>query len=127
MKAQERFCDSRRVETFLDGRLSAAEQQRLESHLETCATCRKRLESTAAGTDFWAETSTFLREDSLDAESAERRFDQSADFNLAVIEDAVFAGEQLRPDRPEVLRIETYLDPTDDPTCCLTEGSSASC
>ncbi|MDQ3329360.1 MAG: zf-HC2 domain-containing protein, partial [Planctomycetota bacterium] len=66
-------CNRQRIETFLEGRLAEDEQERFEAHLDACSICRNELESTAAGQDFWAETSTFLQQDRLDDESVELR------------------------------------------------------
>ena len=69
MKSRHHTCDSASIVPFLEGRLPAAAQTRLEVHLAACPACRDRLEATAASRDFWNETSLFLRPDALDAES----------------------------------------------------------
>ncbi|MBA3314127.1 MAG: protein kinase [Planctomycetaceae bacterium] len=108
-------CNRQRIETFLEGRLAEDEQERFEAHLDACSICRNELESTAAGQDFWAETSTFLQQDRLDDESVELRLNEACDFTFPATEDlGVFRGLN-HTDRPELLRVEAYFDATDDP------------
>ena len=69
MLREHRHCDASRIAQFLEDRLAPDEQSQLEKHIETCTTCRQRLEATAAENDFWQEAAVHLRSDALDAES----------------------------------------------------------
>ena len=92
-----------RIDDFLEGRLDDAESRQFELHLETCAVCRSRLEQVAAEDSYWTEAATHLADDSLD-----REFETS---NSAMLD----GSPPSRDDKPELLRITDYLDPTDDP------------
>lgn len=48
-------CDDSRMESFLAGRLDRDAARSLEAHLDTCQTCRERLEAMAAAPAEWAE------------------------------------------------------------------------
>jgi hypothetical protein len=73
-------CDSKRIELFLQQKLSDEEQTAFELHLDDCNDCRHRLEATAAGDDIWSGvrdsllgqqlTSDYLRPDDPALDSA---------------------------------------------------------
>ena len=97
-------CDPGRIEQFVEGRLTTVEQSEFESHLETCGTCRERLETTAADKSYWTEAAAYLPDDALDAEP-------EAGLRTGLSDaDGLDPGERLN-----VLRIADYFDPTDDP------------
>jgi serine/threonine-protein kinase len=93
-----------RIEQFLDGRLAGDESRQIELHLETCAVCRGRLEQAAADESYWTEAATHLADDALD-----RELDMSSSAML------FGTPPSAREDKPELLRITDYFDPTDDP------------
>ena len=97
-------CDPGRIEQLLEGRLTANEQSQFENHLETCPTCRERLETTAAEEAYWTEAAEHLRDDALDKETGTSGLLGLADPDGAASEERVGA-----------LRITDYFDPTDDP------------
>jgi serine/threonine-protein kinase len=93
-----------RIDEFLEGRLAGDESRQIELHLETCAVCRSRLEQAAADESYWTEAATHLADDALD-----REMETS---NSAML----FGLPPSAPeDKPELLRITDYFDPTDDP------------
>jgi serine/threonine-protein kinase len=92
------------IEQFLDGRLGSEESRHIERHLETCAACRCRLESAAAEESYWTEAATHLVDDALDHE-----------FRTSHLSASESLSSPLRGDKPELLRITDYFDPTDDP------------
>lgn len=47
-------CDRKRIQLFLDARLSDDEQSEFERHLDDCSDCRDQLEATAARDEIWA-------------------------------------------------------------------------
>ena len=93
-----------RLEGFLDGRLGTDESRQIEVHLETCADCRGRLEKVAADESYWTQAATYLVDDMFD-----REFELS---NSALLDSS---PSDHRDERPELLRITDYFDPTDDP------------
>src|SRR5688572_21922252 len=93
-----------RIEEFLEGRLADQESRRIELHLETCPACRSRLEQAAAEKSYWTEAATHLADDMLD-----REFETS----ISAMQDSSPASTD--DDKPELLRITDYFDPTDDP------------
>ena len=104
MPREDLCCDSGRIEQFLEGRLTADEQSQIESHVEGCATCRDRLETTAAEPAYWKEAAVHLRNDVFDEEIGTSGLMGLAD------------PDRTAPDeRIKVLRIADYFDPTDDP------------
>jgi serine/threonine-protein kinase len=93
-----------RIEEFLDGRLAADQSRQIELHLDNCATCRSRLESAAADESYWREVATHLTDDALDH-----------DFRVSGSSATDSLSPFAREERPELLRITDYFDPTDDP------------
>lgn len=93
-----------RLEGFLDGRLDTDESRQIELHLETCAACRGRLEKVAADESYWTQAATYLVDD---------MFDREFELSNSALLDSSPSG--TRDERPELLRITDYFDPTDDP------------
>jgi serine/threonine-protein kinase len=90
------------MERFLNGQLDAEDERQIEIHLEACSDCRARLQVVAAEERYYSEAPIYLSDDAFDGDFATGSFaDRSS--TLAV------------DDRPELLRIAEYLDPTDDP------------
>ena len=93
-----------RIDEFLEGRLATDESRQIELHLETCADCRSRLEKAAAEESYWTEAATHLADDMLDREFATS--------SSAMLDSSPSSTDD---DKPELLRITDYFDPTDDP------------
>ena len=58
-------CNPQRIQLFLDQKLSDVELSAFESHLSYCDDCRRRLETTVASEDIWAEIRESLRDEQL--------------------------------------------------------------
>ena len=54
-------CDPNRLKLLLDDRLSEQGQTELAEHVETCQSCRRRLESLAADPETWSQAEQLLR------------------------------------------------------------------
>jgi serine/threonine-protein kinase len=93
-----------RVEQFLEGRLAADDVRQFELHLETCAECRGRLETAAADESYWNLVPTYLSDDAFDC-----------DFVTGACASPDNPSWSADDDKPELLRITDYFDPTDDP------------
>jgi serine/threonine-protein kinase len=93
-----------RIEEFLEGRLAANDVRQIERHLETCTECRSRLESAAADENYWSVVPTYLSDDAIDV-----------DFATSSVEASDKPSWCADDDKPELLRIADYFDPTDDP------------
>jgi serine/threonine-protein kinase len=91
------------LELFLSGQLTADDQRQIEAHLESCPDCLSRLQSAAADDYYYNEIPSFLSTDDFDCDFTTG--------SLALDRPSSFAID----DRPEILRITEYLDPTDDP------------
>ncbi|HEY4760741.1 MAG TPA: protein kinase [Thermoguttaceae bacterium] len=53
-------CDPHRLRQLLDGRLPQQAQDELARHLESCESCRGKLESLAAAANWWSDAQQFL-------------------------------------------------------------------
>src|SRR5262245_18918786 len=53
-------CDPAAIERLLADRLTEEERAGVETHLDQCATCRERLETSAAAPGLWSEAREFL-------------------------------------------------------------------
>jgi eukaryotic-like serine/threonine-protein kinase len=60
MKLHPETCDARRLDLFLRNRLPEHFQHELEMHLQTCPTCRNRLDELAGGARWWKEVRHYL-------------------------------------------------------------------
>jgi serine/threonine-protein kinase len=94
----------RRIAQFLEGRLADADARQIERHLETCADCRSRLETAAADESYWSLVPTYLSDDAIDC-----------DFATGILATTEKPSGWMGDDKPELLRITDYFDPTDDP------------
>ncbi|HEY3395984.1 MAG TPA: zf-HC2 domain-containing protein, partial [Lacipirellulaceae bacterium] len=93
-----------RIEQFLEGRLTADDVRQIELHLDSCAECRGRLETAAADESYWSLVPTYLSDDALDS-----------DFATSIVAITDKSSWSTDDDKPELLRITDYFDPTDDP------------
>ncbi len=95
-------CDLDRLESFLNGELSDAEERDVALHLNACANCRRSLEQLAAEPESWTEAERLLKPSQFDPLGTE------AMPGLAVMD-----GTPRQP-----IQIQNVLDalgPTDDP------------
>ena len=95
-------CDPDRLESFLSGELSDAEERDLTLHLNTCEHCRRTLEQQAAEPGAWREAENLLKPSGFDSPG----IDENSDSGF-------LKGPQRQP-----LQIQSVLDalkPTDDP------------
>ncbi len=94
-------CDPELLRQLLDDRLPQESQNELARHLESCAVCRKELESLAAGPDWWSDAQQLL----------------STVVNLETSTNTANATKpsEISADIPESLRLG-FLSPSDDPT-----------
>src|SRR5688572_14334322 len=95
-------CDPERLESFLSGDLSDAEERDFTLHLNTCESCRRALVEQAAEPESWREAEMLLKPSQFDAPS-----------------DAQVCDAGLEPQSTrQPLQIQNVLDalgPTDDP------------
>ncbi len=100
MNNQRTACDPRRIELFLDHKLSDEDQAAFESHLSDCGDCCRRLEATAASEDIWSGVRDSLQDQQPPADclrSGESALDS--------------AGDETSSSQATVLKL---LAPTDD-------------
>ena len=64
-------CDQARLKLALDDRLRDEAQEQLATHLELCDDCRTRLESLAAGRDWWQKARSHLSAGPVDPTGAQ--------------------------------------------------------
>ena len=62
-------CDPERLESFLSGDLSDAEEREFTLHLNTCESCRRSLAEQAAEPEAWREAEMLLKPSQFDAPS----------------------------------------------------------
>lgn len=95
-------CDPDRLESFLSGALSDAEERELHLHLNTCEHCRRTLEQNAAEPGAWHEAENLLKPSEFDSPP----LDESSDSSF------------LKCPTRQPLQIQSVLEalgPTDDP------------
>src|SRR5687768_4121819 len=95
-------CDPARLESFLCGDLSDAEERGVMLHLDTCEICRRSLAAQAAEPEAWREAEMLLRPSQFEAPSA------------AGVCDARAATQSTRQP-PQIQNVLDALGPTDDP------------
>lgn len=66
MKPHASICQPDQLKDFLNGQLSASEEEHVLDHLNDCERCRRRLDESAAAPDSWADAQSFLKDDELD-------------------------------------------------------------
>ena len=95
-------CDPDRLESFLSGELSDAEERELTLHLNSCEHCRRTLEQQAAEPGAWQEAENLLKPSGFDSHG----IDENSDSGF------------LKCPTRQPLQIQSVLDalkPTDDP------------
>lgn len=120
-------CQSLSLEDYLDGTMTDIQSQVVETHLMDCASCRKRLESTAAGEEFWVSISSALGDDELDLNWFSFVQDAAAcKPELLHVEDSSELPSRMVENysRSAVLQSVRHLfSPTDDPRSMGRIGS----
>lgn len=96
-------CSTKRIESFLDHRLSEPEQRMLEEHLSDCPECRDRLGARTANQELWDKASRYLRDD---------------DFLVEPI-----SGVEASTSDASIRQVLELLAPTDDPQMLGRLGS----
>ena len=87
-------CDPRRIQQCLGDSLSDNERAEFEAHLESCADCRRALESSAADIGDWQAAREFLSSaDSPPLPKGDSSDAATGDIELAPIDD-VLADEE---------------------------------
>lgn len=66
MKQDTASCDFRRIEDYLEDKLSEAEESSLLEHLNDCSKCRDRMQCVAAEPVTWEEANQFLTDEDFD-------------------------------------------------------------
>ncbi|RCS44624.1 serine/threonine protein kinase [Bremerella cremea] len=98
MNSQENACCSHeKLYALVSGKLVAQEEQVIETHLDACTACQRKLEQAAADADSWSEASAFLQDDPWRSS---------------------FVGDPPDATSPNALPIQQTLEllgPTDDP------------
>ncbi len=95
--AESTICRSNTAELFLNEQLSAEQQRQFEQHLESCASCRQRLEESAADSMLWDDVRTLSSHDAIRLEEP----------------DPIVGAPPVEPDSSHV-RLD-FLSATDDP------------
>ena len=96
-------CQPEQLEALLSGQLAPRDEQRVLDHLNTCESCQRRLDDSAATPDAWNAAHTFLRDDELDRTS----LSSSGDVRSTADEDLAAS--------PQIRHVIDILNPTDDP------------
>ena len=107
MNTQPETCDPSLIECYLADSLETARERTFLIHLESCASCRRRIEQAAAEPSSWSDAEEFLRDQPFD----------SASFGTW---SSSFSSHDELPDRKavasaEVAQVLGMLNPTDDP------------
>lgn len=95
-------CDAERLELFLSGYLSDAEEREFTRHLNTCECCRRALAEQAAEPEDWQEAKTLLKPSEFDAQCG----GDVAELGLA---------ERATRQPLQIQNVLDALGPTDDP------------
>ncbi|MGQ0634557.1 MAG: protein kinase domain-containing protein [Planctomycetaceae bacterium] len=115
MKTHSLSCDPVAIDRYLAGRLSLAEESAFEAHLETCDSCRRTLDQSAADERLWNEASRFLSVDEWDGPASLSRVGKALPA-AGGSPDPVAGPAEPAADRSTILRrLSGWLDPTDDP------------
>ena len=102
MNSPQQTCDPKRLEKFLCGELTPAEEVTLQDHLDQCDTCQQNMRSQAAEESYWTEASQLF--DDCDGYQScrllgETRTDQSSQIASSM----------------QTKNVLSMLAPTDDP------------
>ena len=60
MNPIQQTCDVKRLEAYLHGRLDERNEHEVEAHIESCESCRHRMEQCAAEPASWEEATDLL-------------------------------------------------------------------
>src|SRR5439155_13373824 len=104
MDVQRKFCSSQTIEQFLTDRLSEADLESFEQHLQDCSACRIKLENMAAEESWWDEARGYLS-------SGDSAAGQSW-AGATAVRGSEDAAEEAAFD---LYGLKSYLAPTDDP------------
>ncbi len=96
-------CRQDQLAAFLDGRLTPREEDDLQSHLDDCASCRRRLDELAAAEDSWTSARSFLKDDAYDRTV------------LSGYHDSSDHSDEQSVIPPQIAQVLNLLQPTDDP------------
>ena len=55
MNSPQQICDPQQIKLFLSGELNQAQERALQTHLDSCDTCRENMQSQAAEDSYWDE------------------------------------------------------------------------
>ena len=97
MTQQAQRCQPSQFEAFLNGELNNKDTQQMQTHLDDCESCRRKLDAIAAKEDSWIYAQTFLKDDAFDRESVSGVSDESSGLS------------------PQIAHVIEVLKPTDDP------------
>ncbi|HVC96395.1 MAG TPA: protein kinase [Pirellulales bacterium] len=103
MNVQNPFCNPQTVGQFLADQLSDLEQAAFEAHLNGCAECQERLESTAAEGSWWSDARAYLASSDSSPGATGTSDWPPSDNNADERQAATLFG------------LKNYLAPTDDP------------
>lgn len=106
MNTQPETCNPSLVDAYLMETLCAVDEAEFLRHLETCASCHRRIEQAAAEPASWGDAEEFLRDQPFDAVS----FGTSSSFSS---QDEL--SDRKAVASAEVAQVLGMLNPTDDP------------
>ena len=106
MNLRPQLCRTDLIERFLDDRLDTQEMAALESHLDSCPSCRRELEGRAADESWWSRA-----RDCLASADAGSFWGGSGSDATPALPEGGSAGDV----RSSMAAIKPYLAPTDDP------------
>ena len=121
MTAQTSNCDHDRLRQLLDGKLASKQVTEVARHVESCAECRRQLESFAADDDWWQGT-----RNALSGMTERGSFDP--------LSESVDAGELLTDERRRSSQMDDHrasdipiLNPTSDANEPAVPATSPAC
>ncbi|MGI8977829.1 MAG: protein kinase domain-containing protein [Pirellulaceae bacterium] len=102
LNLQANACDPDRLESFLSGALSNADEREFTLHLNTCENCRRSLQQQAAEPEAWMEAEKLLK---------------PAPFDVPAIDESADPDKLQNSTRPplQIQNVLATLGPTDDP------------
>ncbi len=105
-KPTEHACDSKRIDDYLNERLSASQQAEFEAHLSGCESCQTEIQQQAAEPELWGHAVALLGQ-ATSAAFDEASDDSGSGFRSRQVQSVL---ESLAPtDDPEMLgRIDDY-------------------
>ncbi|MFN3191328.1 MAG: serine/threonine-protein kinase [Aureliella sp.] len=105
-KRSSHDCSQERIQQFLDESISVAQEKLLVEHLDSCETCRREMESTAAVETTWRMARDFLSEDVYDKEKPN---------STRAVPEADGDASDHDSFTAEITSVLGVLAPTDDP------------